>query len=378
MTTAPNASARQLLERVKTSVLAEGMRVTEAALEQLTKGGTEELTIHEYPTTGGITMVLEHQVYLNAPFDEGYCEGAQTVLYLRTRPIGLTLRHPDGALDVQSVLPLPGYLGERDFAGRPVTDVAMSHADRVRLSPIVGCAYDCGFCDLPAEQYTIREADQLLAALAVAAEDQALPARHVLISGGSPRRTHYDRFIETCERVITASPLPVDVMFSPMIDRPDLVTRLVDAGAAGFAINIEVFAAEPAQHALRSKYRTVRDHLERTIVDAVEALGREGQDRSLIIVGLEPAEDTLAGVDYLASLGCAPVLSPFRPAEGTRLRILPPPSAAHLTTVLEESRAIAARHGVPLGPDCVPCQHNTLTFPWDGSPSTPSATEPAG
>jgi hypothetical protein len=376
--TAPaTASARQLLERVKTSVLAEGMRVSPEALEHLTKGGTQALTIHEYPTTGGITMVLDHDVYLNAPFDEWYCEGAQTVLDLGNGPMGLTLRHPDGLLEVQSVLPLPGYLDERDAAGRPVTEVAMSHADRVRLSPIVGCAYDCGFCDLPAEQYTIRDADQLLVALAVAARDRALPARHVLISGGSPRRTHYDRFIEICERVITASPLPVDVMFSPMIDRPDLVPRLVDAGAAGFAINIEVFATEPAQRALRSKYRTVRDHLERTIVDAVDALGREGQVRSLIIVGLEPPEDTLAGVEYLASLGCAPTLSPFRPAEGTRLRILPPPSAAHLAAVLEESRAIVARHGVPLGPDCVPCQHNTLTFPWDVAPAAPSAPEPA-
>ena len=76
-------------------------------------------------------------------------------------------------------------------------------------------------------------------------------------------------------------------------------------------------------------------------------------------------EETLRGVEALAALGCHPTLSPFRPAAGTRLAGQPPPSAAFLSEVLDRSRAIVARHGVRLGPDCVPCQHNTLAFPWD-------------
>lgn len=369
--TTDGRARRAAIEAVKTAVLSEGVQATPRVLEHLSHGGRDALTIHEYPTTGGITLVLEQDVYINAPFDEWWCEGATTVLDLGGGPAGLALLHPAGTLPVQRVLPLPGYIGQ------PATQVAMSHADRVRLSPIVGCAYDCGFCDLPNEQYQMRDAHQLLDALRVAIADPALPPRHALISGGSPRRKHYDQFIETCEAVISGSPLPMDVMFSPMIDRPDLVHRLVDAGAAGFAINIEVFAAEPAERALRSKYRTVRDHLEQTIVDAVGRLGRTGRVRSLIIVGLEEPETTIKGVDYLASLGCSPVLSPFRPAEGTRLRILPPPSAALLADVLAESRAIAARHGVPLGPDCSPCQHNTLTFPWDLVPAADVQGPPA-
>lgn len=361
---APRADHARL-ELVKVAALSQGIRLTPAAHDLLSVGGTATLTIHEYPTTGGITVVLDHDVYLNAPFDEWYCVDATTVLDVDQDGSGLTLQHPEASVAVRRVLPLPGYLDRVDVEGCRVADVAMSHADRVRLSPIVGCAYDCGFCDLPAEMYTRRGADQLLRALEVAVADQALPPRHVLISGGSPRRTHYDEFIETCEAVIRDSPLPVDVMFSPMIDRPDMVPRLVEAGVEGFAINIEVYAAEPAEAALRGKYRSVRDHFEHTVVQAVELLGRTGRVRSLIIVGLERPEQTLSGVDYLASLGCSPVLSPFRPAEDTRLRFHPPPPAEDLAAVLEGSRAIAARQGVPLGPVCAPCQHNTLTFPWD-------------
>jgi uncharacterized radical SAM superfamily protein len=246
-----------------------------------------------------------------------------------------------------------------------VADVVMSHADRVRLSPLVGCAYDCGFCDLADMKYVLRPAEQLCAALEVAAGDDALPARHVLISGGSPRRAHYEQFVDTCEEIITRSALPVDVMFSPMVDNLDVVDRLADAGVEGLAINLEVFSDAAARAALGRKHNTARRHFEATVIRAVERLGRGGRVRSLIIAGLEPPEQTLRGVDYLASLGCDPVLSPFRPAAGTRLRILPPPRPHELAGVLAESRAIVARHSVGLGPECGPCQHNTLSFPWD-------------
>lgn len=365
---APSGAERTELELVKAHALSTGVRLTTAAYERLSNGGAQPLSVHEYPTTGGVTLVLDHGVYVNAPFDEWYCADAALQLDV-DGPDSLALRHPEGSLGVRRVLPLPGYLDGVDSSGRPVAEVVMSHADRVRLSPIVGCAYDCGFCDLPAEVYTRRDAERLLQALDIAIADPALPARHVLISGGSPRRTHYDEFIETCETVIARSPLPVDVMFSPMIDRPDMLPRLVDAGAAGFAINLEVFAEQPAIEALRGKFRTVRDEFKRTVVQAVELLGRTGRVRSLIIAGLEAPDETLAGIEYLASLGCSPVISPFRPADGTRLRSLEPPSHESLLAILAASRLIVADHGVALGPDCTACQHNTLTFPWDLVPA---------
>lgn len=366
MTTTLAPADRDLVEAVKISLLSEGMRLSPDAFDLLSRGGRETLTIHEYPTTGGITMVLDGDVYVNAPFDEWYC--ARASARLEVDGGGLVLDLSGRSTAVHRVLPLPGYLGRPDGLGRPSDEVVMSHADRARLSPVVGCAYDCGFCDLPGMAYELRGADRLLVALAVAEQDTVLPVRHVLISGGSPRSKHYESFVRTCEDVIAASPLPVDVMFSPMVGTVDCVDRFVDAGAAGLSINIEVFSDGPARDALRAKYRTVRDALEATIVRAVERLGRTGRVRSLIIVGLEPPEETLRGVDYLASLGCDPVLSPFRPAEKTRLKLTPPPRATDLAEVLRESRAIVARHGVALGPDCAPCQHNTLSFPWDLRP----------
>ena len=82
----------------------------------------------------------------------------------------------------------------------------------------------------------------------------------------------------------------------------------------------------------------------------------------MLLVGLEPVDDTLAGVEAIASSGCVPVLSPFRPDGSTPLKDHPAPSADLLADVYLRSREITQALGVDLGPACIPCSHNTLTL----------------
>ena len=82
------------------------------------------------------------------------------------------------------------------------------------------------------------------------------------------------------------------------------------------------------------------------------------------MVGLEPMGDTLKGVEALAQRGCDPVLSPFRPSPITSLRDKFPPTAEFLAETYERAREVVERYPkTKLGPRCVPCMHNTLTFP---------------
>lgn len=356
---------KERLERLKASCLSTGISLTARAARALRGPEASDLSIHEYPTTGGLTFVLSNEVYINAPFDEPFCENADVVFDVSEDDEGFRVSYRGASFPVERVLPLPGYLLARDAMGRRVTDVMMSHADRLRCSPFVGCAYDCGFCDLPGETYEGRDAERILAAVQVAAADANLPPRHMLISGGSPRKAHYAFFAETCESIIQGSPIPVDIMMSPMIDGTGFIDRMIDAGVEGFSINIELFSDDAGRAYLGNKYRTTRDHFDTFIAHAVDRLGSSGHVRSLIIPGLEPMEATLAGVEHLASMGVDPVLSPFRPASGTELSHLSPPSADDIYELLQEARSIAAKYDVNLGPGCIPCQHNTLTLPWD-------------
>jgi hypothetical protein len=199
----------------------------------------------------------------------------------------------------------------------------------------------------------------------MALKDPQLPARHVLISGGTPRPEDFEYENEVYERVCQAFPsIDIDVM---MVPAPALLdpTRLFAAGIRGLAINLEIYNREHARKLMNGKWKLGLQHYLDFITRAVEIFG-PGRVRSLILVGLEPLDDTLLGVEALAQRGCEPVLSPFRPDPSTPLRMYPPPTRETLAEAYQRSAEIAARYDVQLGPRCVPCHHNTLTFP-DGS-----------
>jgi hypothetical protein len=232
---------------------------------------------------------------------------------------------------------------------------------------VQGCAITCQFCDLPYEyRYATKRVAGLVDAVGRALADSRLPAQHVLISGGTPRPEHYGYVNEVYDLVCATYPgVAVDVMMVPM---PGLLDpgRLKDAGVHGLSINLELYNEDRARVVMTGKARlsrqTVLDFIER----AVGVFG-PGQVRSLLLLGLEDLDDTLRAVRCLAERGCDPVLSPFRPDPSTPLRGLPPPDAAFLATAYARARDIVAEYpDVRLGPRCIPCHHNTLTFP-DGT-----------
>ena len=366
---------RPLLEDVKIVALATGLRIADDVLQRY--GGHDALTVHEYATTGGVTLVLPDDVLVNAPFDEPFC--AASPLELVNAGDGLELRLGDRAVAVERLLPLPGYLGARTADGELAAATTMSHADRIRVSPIDGCAYDCGFCNLPG-QYLRHPVERVLAGIDVALRDDALPARHLLISGGSPSRaqSQLDYFRDLCVGVLRhvrgvtdgrAGGFTVDIMMSARADGPDFVEQMAEEGCDGFSLNLEAFSDEGGSRHLPLKHKLARPHLEAMIRHAVAIYGRgSGKVRSLIIPGLETPAQTLEGVEWLSSLGCHPVLSPFRPARDTKLHAEATVEPDTVRVILDGSREIVRRHGVTLGPRCVACQHNILAFPWDVEP----------
>lgn len=353
------------LEELKSSLLTEGVRLTPKASSVIVGQCAGPLTVHEYPTTGGVTLDLGGDVLVNAPVDEWFCEDSPNLVTFREEDQQLFVERSDGDHPVTYRAHLPGYLDVLGPDGHAITDVVFSHADRIRLSPIRGCAYVCDYCSLPAERYGKKHVGAILDALDVALKDPLMPPRHVLVSGGSPGRRDLEWFLSTIEAITERSPLPVDVMMSAVPDGTAVVSRLVDVGVVGFAVNLELYSEDASQLHIRGKHRLARPHFDEFVHAAVQRCGSGGAVRSLIVAGLEPQDLTLAGVAHVAELGADPVLSPFRPDAGTSLARVRPPTPASMLSLLSEARKIAAEHKVHLGPNCVPCQHNTLTFPWD-------------
>jgi hypothetical protein len=360
-----------LAERVKLLLMTEGVTVTSRAREELSLHQPDRpLTLAEYATTSGITLSLEGEVWVNAPIalhnPNFVSDDAPNVLDFEESQY--FIRSGESRIPAKP-LPVPDYHDELNSSEERYTTYAASHADRVRISPIEGCGIVCTFCDLPYEfRYRRKRVDGLVDSVQRAIDDKALPAKHILISGGTPSLDQDDmNFMNTVYRAVAErfSSFPVDIMMVPLPGLLDLGS-LKAAGIHGLSINLEIYNRELARKVMRAKYDLGLDYYLDFIEKAVTIFG-PGRVRSLLLVGLEPAEDTLKAVHELARRGCDPVLSPFRPDPSTPLRNHPVPGIDLLEQVYVESLNIVASYpGVKLGPRCIPCQHNTLTFP-DGS-----------
>lgn len=357
---------------LKLHILANGIRIDPEAEEAWREEYQGPVSLNEYASTSGICLKVEDGadgVYINAPYTQEFTKQADARLRYNGR---FVVAHADVEYDA-TVIPVPAFHNKTytdNGVEYPYTNLGVTHTDRVRISPIEGCGMVCKFCNIPYElRYRQKPEEELLRVIEIAKDDEQAPARHVLISGGTPKRKDEDWEDEVYESVIANSPLPVDIMMTPR-ESPSYLRRLGAAGVNALSINIEVFDPQRAQKLIPSKNKRFGpqgylDYIER----AVDELG-VGRVQSLILFGaaIEPIESTLQGVQALVDRGCIPVLSPFRPDPRTPMENDPPSTEAEMREVYERTLEICedTATGVKPGPRCVPCHHNTVTFS-DGS-----------
>ena len=354
-------------QHLKISLMTNGMIVSEIARAILMgEDGSRPLTLADYASTSGIAMELEGQIWVNAPivdFNPNFVDAPPHRLEWRNGDFFVCTEEAE----VKAYpLPVPAYSNERDEDGTAYTTYAITHTDRARISPVQGCTFGCRFCDLAFKRrYELEPVQGLIGSVRRALRDETLPARHILISGGVPREEDWPKLYEVYEAIPSEFPeIPVDVMMVPVPGKLD-IRRLHAAGIHGLSVNLELFDRKIAQRAMRDKSQlSLGDFLD-FVSEAVDVFG-PGRVRSLLMVGLESVESTLSGVKVLAERGCEPVLSPFRPDPATPMRDAKPPSTDELEEVYLRAVDLVAQYGVKLGPRCIPCMHNTLTFP-DGS-----------
>lgn len=349
------------VRRLKLRLFAEGLDISEAAEEALTQQGGRPMTLAEYATTSGLILRLPGDVFVNAPVFEDFAADAEVTLVREGE--GFALVDDAGRWPVRPV-PVPEYVFEEADDGTPYRHLGVVHTDRVRVSPIGGCAYRCKFCDLPySVDYRRKRIPNLLEVIEVARQDPVLPAHHVTVSGGTPRKPDEPYLDEAVTTIARGTDLPVDVMMCP---RPETgyLREYRSAGVDGLFLNMELYGQGISERVMPQKAHLVKPHFLDSVERAVDVFG-EPNVRSLVILGLEPLEDTLAGVEALAERGCVPVLSPFRPSPETPLADREPPAVETMAEAYRRTLDICEDHGLMPGPPCIPCHHNTLTFPED-------------
>lgn len=350
-------------QHLKFEILSEGMSITPPARRRLDdQRGDRPLSPADFASTSGMIVRLDDDVWINAPihdFNPNFVSASAHRLDVDAA--GFFVVNTARSSRARIWLP-PAYHGRVKVAGRSINHFVFSHGDRVRLSPMRGCSMRCKFCNVPYEDpYETKPAASMLEALRTALEDPLQPAHHVLISGGTPAARDVPFLRSVYEAVLTEFPgVDVDIMMVPVDGLLD-VRRLKELGLHQMSINIELAGEAAARELMPQKWRQGLDHYLRFIADAAEVLG-PGRVRSMVMVGLEPLEDSLRGVEAILRAGGVPVLSPFRPDPATPLRDRRPLTSSQLKWMHQRAVDLALEHGSRLGPDCPPCTHNTLNF----------------
>jgi hypothetical protein len=351
-------------ERLKFILLAEGAAVTplaEKALDDIVDGGP--WSPDDYASTRGLILRLDDDVWVNVPverYNANFVPGTDMTIDLG--PDGFFV-HGRGLESQAAFWPPASFHHRKNAQGRPYWQFVVTHGDRARLSPTIGCAMVCDFCNIPFDDtyLGVKPVEPMLEAIRVALQDERQPGQHLLISGGTPGPKHIPALQHVYESVLETFPgLSVDIMMVPLPGLFDL-PRLDALGVNEFSINLEIFDEEIAKDVMRHKHRQGRQYYLDFMESAAETLG-PGRVRSMLMVGVEPAESTLAGVLAILERGGVPVLSPFKPDPVTPMANARPPRADETVDVYLRATELAHDLGGTLGPTCPPCTHNTLSF----------------
>lgn len=242
--------------------------------------------------------------------------------------------------------------------------IAFLATDRVRIRHYHSCYYKdknigCLFCN------SKKQANEFSYEDIVDAIDYYLENvdfRHFLIGGGTGLPNKETKMISKIASYISSkSSKPIYVMSIPPVNIEDLKSYY-DSGVTEVAFNIEIFDRIKAASIMPGKGHIPFENYLTALQNATSIFGNTGNVRSMLIYGFDDTKTFYEGIETLARIGVAPIISIFRPMPNTVFEDYIAPDNAKLYEIFKKSNAICNKYNLELGPTCVACQNNTLSF----------------
>lgn len=355
------------LAKLKFHLFSYGLKLDKFAVAQL-KMERKDLTIRD-GIAGGLELRLGGNIHINTPVNEYFALVSNySLTWDENSHHYYILDKYDNSLEVD-ILPIPDFIDLRTSRGTPMIDVGQMFYERLSLEIYFGCINSakkdmaCQFCELGSEPSPRHvNLDDLKELVCYCENSPSINLRHILIGGGTPPETMWNRYFQALEIVKSISDKKTYMMIAPPKDI-GFIKQLHEMGLNEIGMNLELYNRNIARIVMPSKGKIQRKEYMDALGLAVKLWGDTGNVRSILIVGLEPLESTLNGIELLSSNGILPILSPYRPILNTKLAHHPAPSPDFLEEVWVKGEKIANKHGLCLGPTCIACQNNTIAMP---------------
>ena len=350
------------LTRVKARLFCEGLRIPPNLWEELGHKG------HYRHKRAGLSQGRffrisdgQARTSVNVPVLEPFVQ--RSTLELRRGPEGFEV-WDDQLLAQVTPFAWPGWYERETSSGELMCSVVSAHCDTSLYTAIYqnGCGWwtpakKCSFCAMKVDAKTSwRRIEPIIEVVRVALEEN--PAAELSFGGGTtltPDRSvkHKAEAIKALKRELD---MPVCVEIAPP-ESNDWLDLLWDSGCNSVLMNLELWNEERRSQLMPGKSQITRQRYLEACRHAVGVFGAS-QVSSQVIIGLEPLQDTLAGISALAQVGAIPLPVVFRPLGGTPLEDHPLPPLEEVIEVFEFTAQVmreAALDGAKTRSGCALC-----------------------
>lgn len=303
---------------LKIELMLKGIRVGDEVLEGIGLGRRDR---GYEPVTGGVDLLLPQDTWVNAPYLEEFVSVSPYALIERDGRHFIT----DGRGEIEvTIVPRPRFYNLTTTGGIPLSRVGVVHGGYVAITPVARCDFfnsnvECRYCSARPNQRegndTSYSVEDVLETVEAAYKEGKAEIIYLSI-GFAPGPDGGIEFLKPYIKAIKRhfNTLVAVEALPPKEDR--WIDETYAIGADSILYNMEIFDPRlfeeicPGRAALVGRERCIE------ALRHAATVFPNGTVASHLIVGLEPPESTIKGIDLLTGMGVVPILPIYRPSAG--------------------------------------------------------------
>lgn len=346
--------------KLKTELLIDGLTISDEALSTVGQGGLEkvfwvfEMTSSTHKGTGDGTrplpndMLLPYDLYVDVRFSPNskykVHKSGDVVILLKNNIELCEVKWPKR----------PAFYDMKTQSGESMKKVSSMRGDcGLRVCFDNACTYfakgeQCKFCNIvPARQrnrdhvVTRKEAEDIYDVVKETIIDNPV-CSHLAMTAGAAKDDglgNLPSILERLKPLLKEKYFPIVTAITATRNKKE-TEYLCSTGISSVAFNLEIWNEKIFNEICPGKTRRIgRDRWIESLKEARDLL-KPARALSSFVVGLEPRESVLEGIEYLSSEGIWPIMSPFIPMVGTEYEGKQAPDADWVWDVHEKATEI--------------------------------------
>lgn len=250
----------------------------------------------------------------------------------------------------------------REIVEGAIEEVVAHCPGQVYITISERCIYDCQFCSVPGSKGKIKTLDDIIAIVEDAKQRGKLEVISLTSGIEVSPEDEINRVVEIV-KTLAHYGVPIGVAVHPAEGSSK---RLKEAGVTEVKYSVETMDPDIFDRICRGRKGHTLDFILESLVEAVEAFGRNHVSSNIIIGLGETDECVKKGVEFLAKRGIIPVLRPISIPPGRResLKGAVRPSPERLLKLTRMTRRILKKYGLSPGGSrtmCLACTGCDLT-----------------